>query len=97
MSDLTNNTRQFCEMCHIGSLQPFRTAYARWHAGVFVIMPGMPAWRCDYCGDTFYDDDALQRLTLLLGPESRSHGKKRWPTSGVEENTDPGLGDRRRF
>ncbi len=94
MSKDSNESREFCEGCHIGSVQPYRAIYAHWHDGEFVIVPGVPAWRCDYCGDTFYDTKALSRLTLLLGSEPSSEGQRRWRATGLEESGGEGLGDR---
>jgi YgiT-type zinc finger domain-containing protein len=94
MSINGEEAKQFCEGCHIGSLQPYRTTYAHWHYGQFIIVPGVPSWRCDFCGDTFYDEDALSRLALLLGPESASGNQRRWRTTGLDESAGEGLADR---
>ncbi len=96
MNEDTSESREFCVTCHAGSLWPHRATYARWHDGQFVIMPGVPAWRCDFCGETFYDDEALIRLSLLLGPESDLDEERQWRTTGLEGGQEPGLGDRRR-
>jgi YgiT-type zinc finger domain-containing protein len=91
-----SESKEFCAVCHVGSLRPHRATYARWHEGQFVIRPGMLAWRCDFCGMTFYDDAALARLALLLGPETDLDEERQWPATGLEESWEPGLGDRRR-
>jgi YgiT-type zinc finger domain-containing protein len=88
---------EFCEICHVGELHLHRATYARWHAGRFVVLPGVPAWRCDVCGDTFYDAAALEHLALLLGPEMDAEHPRRWRPHGIDENLDAGLGDRRRI
>jgi YgiT-type zinc finger domain-containing protein len=92
-----NSTSEFCESCHVGSLQACRATYARWHDGDFVVLPGVPAWRCDYCGDTFYDREALRRLVLLLGPESSPEVETQRRATGFEDSDDLGLTDRRRM
>jgi YgiT-type zinc finger domain-containing protein len=89
-------SREFCEGCHVGSLQPCWATYARWHEEQFVIVPRVPAWRCDFCGDTFYDDEAMTRLAMLLGPESDLGDERRWRTTGLEGRGEAGLGSRRR-
>jgi YgiT-type zinc finger domain-containing protein len=91
-----SESRVFCAYCHIGSLRPHRATYARWHDGQFVIMPGVPAWHCDFCGEILYDNGALTRLVLLLGPESDLEDQQRWRAAGLEENREADLGDRRR-
>jgi len=93
----TDESKEFCDGCHIGSLQACRATYARWHGGQFVIVPGVPAWRCDFCGDTFYDIEALTRLVMLLGPESNLEDHRRWRATGPDESSRTGLGERRRI
>jgi YgiT-type zinc finger domain-containing protein len=96
MNGDAGGAHEFCDGCHIGSLRPYRATYARWHDGQFVVVQGVPAWRCDYCGDTFYDDEALSRLALLLGPESDMEDQRRWRATGLDEDREVGLGNRRR-
>jgi YgiT-type zinc finger domain-containing protein len=93
---MSSESEVFCDNCHVGSVRAWRATYARWHAGHFVVVPGVPAWRCDYCGDTFYDSEALYRLFLVLGPESQARVPKRSLATGFDENHGAGLGDRRR-
>jgi hypothetical protein len=54
-------------------------------------MPGVPARRCDFCGEIFYDREVLGRLALLLGSdfglENRRHGRM----AGLDENWEMGL------
>ncbi len=94
MEDADNITREFCDGCHVGSLQPCRAIYTQWHNGQFVIVPGVPAWCCDFCGDTFYDSQAMNRLVLLLGPEPGTENSSRRRAAGLEESSGEGLGDR---
>jgi len=97
METKSSTPPEFCEICHAGSLYPHRATYARWHAGHFVVLPGVPAWRCDVCGDTFYDAAALTQLTLLLGPEMGTQHPRRWRPYGPDESLGAGLGERRRI
>jgi YgiT-type zinc finger domain-containing protein len=90
-----NNIREFCESCHAGSLQPCRAPYAHWHDGQFIVVPGIPAWRCDFCSEVFFDSAALTRLVLLLGSEANLEGQRRWRTAGLDDSSGKGLGDRR--
>lgn len=60
-----------CSNCRLGNLYHEHVTYANWHSGRFVIVPNMPAWMCDVCGDYEYDADALSRLMPLLGPITR--------------------------
>ena len=96
MTEDTGESKEFCESCHVGALQPFRATYARWHEGEFVIVPGVAAWRCDCCSDTFFDEEALTRLVLLLGPESDLEDQRRRRGRGLGGVPGADLGDRRR-
>ena len=96
MSRDAAETNEFCETCHIGSPQPFRATYARWHDEQFVVVAGIPAWRCDFCGDSYFDNDALTRLALLLGPESTLEDQRRSRGRGLGGSLGTGLGSRRR-
>ena len=87
---------EFCSSCHVGKLRASRTTYAHWHGDEFIVVPGLPAWRCDYCGDAFFDNDALTQLVLLLGTESMLEAQ-RWPrTTGLEKGGENSLGEGRR-
>jgi YgiT-type zinc finger domain-containing protein len=96
MSEQGEESSRFCESCHVGSLQRCRATYARWHGGQFVLMPGVPAWRCDYCGDTFYDNEALARIVLLVGVDSDAEVARGWRSAGLEDSPELGLIDRHR-
>jgi YgiT-type zinc finger domain-containing protein len=79
-------------------LQPHRTTYAHWHGEHFVVLPNVPAWRCDFCGETFYDLEILGQLRTLLGPETGLDLQDHWLLDA--ENGDDawgvGLSNRRR-
>ena len=88
-------SEEFCGYCHVGSLHPDRATYARWHDGQFVILPGVAAWRCDFCGEIFYDNEVMSRLVLLLGPESDMGDEREWYRAGLGSEGERGLGGRR--
>lgn len=97
MDTQQSEPQEFCSICHIGSPQPSRVTYARWHEGQFIVVPGMPAWRCDFCNETFYDDEAFERLIMLLGPESEAEDQRRGRAFGFGGQWKPELGDRHRI
>ena len=59
-----------CLTCHIGTLQRKLAPYAGWHGDNFVVIPALPAWLCDVCGERMYDQAALDTLLSLIGPPS---------------------------
>jgi YgiT-type zinc finger domain-containing protein len=60
-----------CPNCHTGQLRQRTINYGNWHAGQYVVVPGLPAWSCDVCALCQIDAEALQRLLPLIGPVTR--------------------------
>jgi YgiT-type zinc finger domain-containing protein len=57
-----------CPHCRAGNLRRRTVNYANWHAGLYVVVPNLPAWSCDVCALCQIDADAVQRLIPLIGP-----------------------------
>lgn len=55
-----------CQECHVGRLQPARAPYLAWLDGRMLVIPSVPAWLCDACGDLIHDFDFVHGLRLLL-------------------------------
>lgn len=91
----TGESFGFCSSCHVGKLKAHRTTFTHWFSGELVVVPGVQAWRCDYCGDAFFDNETLGRLVLLLGPETTSSDTQRRHATGLDEGLGGNLGDRR--
>ncbi len=90
-----NTSKTFCSNCYIGSLRPSRTTLSRWHEGQLIVLPGVSADRCDFCGEIFYDQDVLTRLALLLGSEVNLKDRRYERAAGLDENWKVTLGRRR--
>ena len=60
-----------CPNCRAGKLHRRTINYANWHAGLYVVVPNLPAWSCDVCALCQVDLEALQRLLPLIGPVTR--------------------------
>lgn len=58
-----------CDICHIGTRRPRRTTVTYWLGGELVLMPNVPVWVCDVCGDVEYEAESITRLEMLLGIE----------------------------
>jgi YgiT-type zinc finger domain-containing protein len=56
-----------CSNCHIGTLQRKMGTYAARHAEQFVVIPSLPIWICDVCGERTYDGVVLNQLLPLIG------------------------------
>ena len=61
-----------CPDCAFGTLKPIRITFMREWAGHMVTLPNFAAWQCDSCGHTLYDQVALAKLEVLLGPDVES-------------------------
>ena len=55
-----------CEQCRIGHYQPIAAPYMRWLDDQIMVIPNVPAYTCDVCGQMQYDADFLQKLQYLL-------------------------------
>ncbi len=73
---MTEEPFYLCPDCMVGRLQP-RTApfFAEMH-GLPVTVPEFPAWICDVCGWTEYDQLALSELEAMLNI-GRPRGRRR--------------------
>ncbi len=56
-----------CPNCHVGHLQAVQTVLVRFYGGTMVHVPSVAAHKCDICGETFFDQESLRRVDLLIG------------------------------
>jgi YgiT-type zinc finger domain-containing protein len=56
-----------CEVCHIGTMHPMRSAYTTWCEGQFIVVPNIDAWLCDVCGEFWHEPELIARVEVLLG------------------------------
>lgn len=59
-----------CPACHIGTLHETTTTYVRQIGDALVTLPNVLTWVCDICGEYSYDEETIERLETLLGPEA---------------------------
>jgi YgiT-type zinc finger domain-containing protein len=76
-----------CSNCHIGTLRRRAGAYAARHGDDFVVIPSLPAWVCDVCGERTYDAATLDTLLSLIGPPSPAASAN--PSAGIRRASDP--------
>ncbi|MGQ9626626.1 MAG: YgiT-type zinc finger protein [Anaerolineae bacterium] len=60
-----------CPFCHIGHVKQRRLVYTQWHDGCFIVLPNVPAWVCDNCGEKTFDSHLVDILQNLLWAERR--------------------------
>jgi YgiT-type zinc finger domain-containing protein len=59
-----------CNECQAGHMHREYVAYYTWLGDELITVPDFPAWVCDMCGRSEYDENALTRLSLLLSPNA---------------------------
>lgn len=80
-----------CLNCRIGTLQRGTATYAQWVGDELVLVPNVPAWQCDVCGDFAYEEDVLARVELLLGSQFE-HAKPKKHASQEQAGPTPNKG-----
>ncbi len=58
-----------CNVCHIGILALRYTTYARRIDNQLVLLPNLPVWVCDVCGEVIPEADTVGRIEMLFGLE----------------------------
>ncbi|MBI5958391.1 MAG: YgiT-type zinc finger protein [Chloroflexi bacterium] len=56
-----------CPRCGVGRMKLTRATYIQLYENTLIHAPNTIAWRCDVCGQTFFDPDAVLRLDVLAG------------------------------
>lgn len=41
--------------------------YVHVYDSTLVHIPNVPAWKCDVCGMSLFDDEAIRRIEVLIG------------------------------
>lgn len=59
-----------CEICQIGTRHRRLTTMTYWIGNQIALVPSVPVFVCDMCGDVEYDLDVLARLETVFGPGS---------------------------
>ncbi len=71
--------------------------YYTWIGDDLITVPDFPAWVCDVCGRRDYDNQALNRLSLILSPNAgnaTSHRRRvRKPTDQKPKGHQPSQPD----
>jgi YgiT-type zinc finger domain-containing protein len=57
---------QICSLCHIGRVVEKYLCYTEWYNEELIVIPGVPARVCDYCGEKEFDPFIVGTLQRLL-------------------------------
>lgn len=60
-------THETCPACLVGRLKATMATYVEVYEGTLIQAPNTAAWRCDTCGQVYFDESAIQRLNVLIG------------------------------
>ncbi len=55
-----------CQSCWIGHYKSTHLPYLYWIDDQFIVIPHVPAHKCDVCGKTNFDINFLHKLQFLL-------------------------------
>jgi YgiT-type zinc finger domain-containing protein len=84
-----------CPACSMGQLKATGTPYMQVTNGTLIQVPTITAWKCDICGESFFDERAVRRLDTLIGEAGpppnrhRSTPPHRTPTDSVGAEPAP--------
>jgi YgiT-type zinc finger domain-containing protein len=59
-------TMSICPRCHTGRLQQRAMVYVQWFDDDQLVVDRLPGVVCDVCGESAYDDEAVEQLERLL-------------------------------
>lgn len=48
-------------------MQQVQTTYIQIYNGTLIHAPNVTAWKCDVCGQTDFDSEAVRRVEILVG------------------------------
>lgn len=63
---MNESVREICSLCHVGHVRTENLTYTEWYEEELVVVPGVPARVCDYCGEKEYDPLVVGTLRRLL-------------------------------
>lgn len=55
-----------CPVCSMGHLAPTGAPFMQTLNGTLIQAPTITAWKCDICGESFFDGQAVRRLEMLI-------------------------------
>lgn len=64
--NMKNSVLEICNLCHVGNVREENLTYTEWYEEELVVVPGVPARVCDYCGEKEYDPFVVGTLRRLL-------------------------------
>lgn len=66
----STNTGFSCFECQAGVMRIKFVTYFTWIETQLITVPDFPAWVCDVCGNSIYDQKAVNVISTLLNPST---------------------------
>ncbi len=63
---MNSDAREICSFCHVGHVAEQSLTYTEWYDEELIVVPGVPARICDYCGEKEFDPFVVGTLRRLL-------------------------------
>lgn len=88
-----NSSANQCKQCYVGRYRESDMPYLCWIDKREVMVPDVPGFQCDICGDSFYNPEFIQHLHRLIdrGAVSDRHNLSthRHVSTGGKEGSQP--------
>ncbi|GAB4408679.1 MAG: hypothetical protein Kow00106_01910 [Anaerolineae bacterium] len=85
-------TEETCPACLVGRLKATTATYVEVYEGTLIQAPNTAAWRCDTCGQVYFDESAIQRLNVLIGTgglPSNQSAPSGWDSTATHDGSAP--------
>ena len=56
-----------CPACLVGRMKLTTATYVQVYDGTLIHAPNATAWRCDTCGETYFENATLRHIAALIG------------------------------
>ena len=63
---MNSDASEICGFCHVGHVTEQNLTYTEWYDDELIVVPGVPARICEYCGEKEFDPFVVGTLRRLL-------------------------------
>ena len=82
-----------CSQCYVGRYREAEMPYLCWIDEHEVIVPDVPGYQCDVCGDSYHDPEFIQHLHRLIDrgaiSDQNDRAALRQVSTGGQEGSQP--------